>query len=122
MPAVTPVMDLADDDFVHEPDADPVLVTRSDPYAASNVQRLEMLDRGNAYSATPVEARDQNAIDLYGPRPGSTVTAHEICDLTVAATSAQLILARAASTCATATPFRLSWDCGPARADGPGHA
>ena len=51
VPAVTPVMDLADDDFVHEPDADPVLVTRSDPYAASNVQRLEMLDRGNAYSA-----------------------------------------------------------------------
>lgn len=111
VPAVVPVMDLTDDDFVHEPDADPVLVTRSDPYAAPNVQRLEMLDRGNAYSATPVEARDQNAIDLYGPRPGSTVTAHEICDLTVAATSAQLILARGLYV-RNSYAFRLSWDCG----------
>ena len=111
VPATTPVMDLTDDDFVHDADADPVLVTRSDPYAAPNVQRLEMLDRGNAYSPTPVEARDQNAIDAYGPRPGSSVTAHEICDLDVAATSAQLILARALYVRNTYA-FRLSWDCG----------
>ncbi len=111
MPNTVPAMDLTDDDFVHDPDADPVLVTRTDPYAAPNVQRLEMLDRANAYSPTPVEARDQNAIDSYGPRPGSAVTAHEICDLGVAATSAQLILARGLYV-RNSYAFRLSWDCG----------
>ena len=110
-PNATPAMDLTDDDFVHDPDADPVLVTRTDPYAAPNVQRLEILDRANAYSPTPVEARDGNAIDAYGPRPGSTVTAHEICDLAVAATSAQLILARGLYV-RNSYAFRLSWDCG----------
>ena len=111
VPATAPVMDLTDDDFVHEADADPVLVTRSDPYAAPNVQRLEILDRANGYSPTPVEARDQNALDAYGARPGSTITAHEICDLAVAATSAQLILARGLYVRNTYA-FRLSWDCG----------
>ena len=45
------------------------------------------------------------------PRPGSAVTAHEICDLAVAATSAQLILARGLYV-RNSYAFRLSWDCG----------
>lgn len=111
VPAVAPAMDLGDEDFVHEPDGDPVTVTRSDPYAAPNVRRLEILDRGNGYSPTPVEARDGNALDLYGARPGPAITAHEICDLAVAAVSAQLILARGLYVRNTYS-FRLSWDCG----------
>ena len=41
-PNVAPVYDLTDDDFVHEDDVDPVQVARLDPYAAPNVQRLEV--------------------------------------------------------------------------------
>ena len=108
-PANAPVMDLGDDDFIHDDTADPLLVSRLDPYAASNVQRLEALDRANQYSATPVEAHDQNAIELYGLRAGSTITAHEFCDLAIARVAAQLILQRGLYIRNTYA-FRLSWD------------
>ena len=108
-PNTTPVMNLCDDDFLHDDDADPVLVSRVDPYAASNVQRLEILDRSNQYAATPVEAHDQNAIELYGLRIGATITAHEICDLNVASVSVQLILRRGLYI-RNSYAFRLSWD------------
>ena len=109
VPNTTSVMSLGDDDFVHEEGVDPVIVSRIDPYAVANLQRLEILDRSNQYSATPVEARDQNAIELYGLRIGSTITAHEICDLGVASVSAQLILQRSLYVRNTYA-FRLSWD------------
>ncbi len=108
-PNTAPVMALGDDDFLHEDDADPVLVSRIDPYAAANVQRLEVLDRSNQYAATPVEARDQNATELYGLRIGSTITAHEICDLAVASVAVQLILQRGLYV-RNSYAFRLSWD------------
>ena len=108
-PNVTPLMNLTDDDFLHDDDADPVLVSRVDPYAASNVQRLEVLDRSNQYAATPIEAHDQNAIELYGLRIGSTITAHEICDLNVASVATQLILQRGLYV-RNSYAFRLSWD------------
>ena len=45
---------------------------------------------------TPVEARDQAQIEMYGPRVGSTISAHEICDeFTIGPMVAQLILQRA---------------------------
>ena len=44
------------------------------------IQRVEVLSRGNQYSAVPVEARDQSQIEIFGPRVGSSVQAHEICD------------------------------------------
>ena len=94
-PNATPVYDLADDDYVYDGSGDPLTVARVDPYAASNVVRLEVLDRANQYSATPVEAHDQNAIELYGLRIASTVTAHEFCDLGMGSLAAQLILQRA---------------------------
>jgi hypothetical protein len=94
-PDVTPIYDLDDDDFVNEPNGDPVEVTRSDPYEAYNVWRLEAADRDNAYNITTVEARDQNAIELYGMRTAPTFTAHEICDPDVALLSGQLMLQRA---------------------------
>ena len=47
---------------------------------------------------------------MYGPRVGSTVTAHEICDeFTVAPTVAQLILQRALYVRAKYT-FKLAWE------------
>jgi Putative phage tail protein len=108
-PNVTPIYDLGDDDFKLENDEDPLQVSRSDPYAAYNVWRLEAADRTNAYNLTSIESRDQNAIELYGMRIAPTVTAHEICDCNVAAISGQLMLQRAVYIRNT-YKFRLSWE------------
>ena len=109
-PSTTPVYGLSDDDFVAEDGEDPVQVARLDPYAVANVQRLECFDRANQYAATPVEARDQNAIEQFGLRIGSTVTAHEICDLGIGLIAAQLILQRGLYI-RNSYSFKLSWEC-----------
>jgi hypothetical protein len=109
VPNVTPVYDLDDDDFVHEANADPVQVSRSDPYEAYNVWRMEVADRDNAYNVTTVESRDQNAIELYGMRIAPTFTAHEVCDPDVALLSGQLMLQRSVYIRNT-YKFRLSWE------------
>jgi len=108
-PNVTPIYDLDETDFVVDGDEDPIQISRSDPTDAYNVERLEICDRSNAYAATPVESRDQNAIELYGLRIDSGITAHEICDSAVAALSGQLILQRALYVRNTYA-FRLSWE------------
>ncbi len=109
VPDVTPIYDLTDDDFKAENNEDPLQVTRSDPYEAYNVWRLEIAERVNAYNLTTVESRDQNAIELYGMRIASTVTAHEICDPNVALISGQLMVQRAVYIRNT-YKFRLSWE------------
>jgi Putative phage tail protein len=95
-PNVTPLYNLTDDDFIHEDGKDPLEVVRSDPYASYNWQRLQINSRrwGVNYSAVPIDAWDQNAIELYGLRRASDITASEICDEAVAQVSAQLILQR----------------------------
>jgi hypothetical protein len=109
VPNVTPIYDLDDDDYKIENNEDPLQVTRSDPYEAYNVWRLEVADRDNAYNLTTVESRDQNAIELYGMRIAPTVTAHEICDTNVGLISGQLMLQRAVYIRNT-YKFRLSWE------------
>jgi hypothetical protein len=109
LPAVTPVYDLDDDDFQGDSDDDPVQIQRSDVTDAYNVQRLEVADRANAYNYTPIEARDESMVNLYGLRVGSTVTAHEICDTGIAATVGQLVLQRGLYVRNTYT-FKLSWE------------
>lgn len=108
-PNVTPIYNLGDDDFKVENNEDPLQVSRSDPYEAYNIWRLEIAERDNAYNLTSVESRDQNAIELYGMRIAPTVTAHEICDQNVALVSGQLILQRALYIRNT-YKFRLSWE------------
>ncbi|MHB8885800.1 MAG: phage tail protein [Methylovirgula sp.] len=108
-PNLTPIYDLADDDYVYDNDRDPVQIERSDPYAAYNMQYLEISQRTNYYDATPVSVWDQNAIELYGLRIAATVTAHEICDPAVAQTAAQLILQRGLYIRNHYT-FKLSWE------------
>jgi hypothetical protein len=94
-PDLTPIYDLTDDDYMDAgTDTDPVIVKRTDPYAAYNWQSLEIAQRSNFYDATPINVFDQNAIDLYGLRIAPTVTAHEICDAGIGQTAAQLILQR----------------------------
>jgi hypothetical protein len=109
VPNVTPLYGLTDDDFKADDGEDPLQVTRSDPYQAYNVWRLEIAERVNAYNLTTVESRDQNAIELYGMRIAPTVTAHEICDPNVALISGQLMLQRAVYIRNT-YKFRLSWE------------
>jgi hypothetical protein len=46
------------------------------------------------YQATPIEARDLYDAEINGLRLAPTMTAHEICDLSVAATVAQILLQR----------------------------
>ena len=108
-PNLTPIYDLADDDFKFENNEDPLQVSRSDPYEAYNVWRLEVADRDNAYNLTSIESRDQNAVELYGMRIAPTVTAHEICDCNVGLISGQLMLQRAVYIRNT-YKFRLSWE------------
>jgi hypothetical protein len=93
-PNVTPVYDLTDEDFLHTQGEDPVKITRSDPYSAYNQQAIEIQSRDDAYNTGPIVAFDQSAINRFGLRIGSTITAHEICNRQVAQTSVQLILQR----------------------------
>jgi hypothetical protein len=108
-PMTSTVGDLTDDDFIADTSTDPVRITRSDPYSAPNVVRLEALDRFNQYAATTVEVRDQASIERTGLRPGSAITAHEYCRLFMARTAAHLILQRGLYIRNTYA-FKLSWD------------
>ena len=77
-PNVTPIYNLTDDDFIHEDGKDPLEVVRSDPYASYNWQRLQI---NHFYRYIDAEHqsrhRDQSAIELYGLRMASDVTASE---------------------------------------------
>ena len=110
-PNLTPVYALLDTDFVDDKgNKDPVQVSRTDPFSLPNIIRLDVLSRNNRYASNPVEARDQSQIELYGPRVGSTITAHEICDdVTVGPLVAQIILQRGLYVRAKFT-FKLSWE------------
>ena len=113
VPDLTPIYNLTGLDFVDEKgDKDPLQVSRVDPFSLPTIQRVECLSRTNAYGATPVEARDQSQIELYGPRVGSTIQAHEICDeIVIGPIVAQTILQRQLYVRAHFT-FKLSWECG----------
>ena len=113
VPNLTPVYNLTDWDFVHEGGGDdPVRATRADPFALPTIQRVECLSRANQYGATPVEARDQSQIELFGPRVGSTTQAHEICDeITIGPIVAQTLLQRQLYI-RSHFSFKLSWEYG----------
>ena len=115
-PNVTPIYNLGDDDFKVEDNEDPLQVSRSDPFEAYNVWRLEIGERDNAYNLTTIESRDQSAIEIVEQATGSngmriapTVSAHEICDQNVASISGQLMVQRAVYIRNT-YKFRLSWE------------
>ena len=111
IPNLTPIYALNDLDYVSDGDGkDPVIASRVDPFSLPNIQRVEVLSRANQYGATPIEARDQSQIEIYGPRVGTTITAHEICDdVSVAPIVAQAILQRGLYVRSHYT-FKLSWE------------
>ena len=110
-PNLTPVYELTDLDFIDEKgNKDPVQVERADVFSLPTIQRVEVLSRGNQYSALPVEARDQSQIEIFGPRVGSTIQAHEICDEFIMGPAiAQTILQRELYV-RTKFTFKLSWE------------
>jgi Putative phage tail protein len=110
-PNLTPVYALTDLDFVTEGDnKDPVQVERVDVFSLPTIQRIEVSSRSNQYSATPVEARDQSQIEVFGPRVGSTISAQEICDeFVMGPLIAQTILQRELYV-RTKFTFKLSWE------------
>lgn len=61
------------------------------------------------YNPTPVYARDSSMIAGVGLRQGSTVTAHEICDIDIASRIIQIILQRGLYI-RTIYKFSLSWE------------
>jgi hypothetical protein len=111
VPNLTPVYALNDRDFVDvRGDKDPVQASRADPFSLPTVLRVECLSRNNQYGSTPVEARDQSQIELYGPRAATSVQAREICDeLIVAPVVAQTLLQRQLYV-RTRFTFKLSWE------------
>jgi hypothetical protein len=111
VPNLTPVYALTDLDFVDDRGArDPVQVSRADPFSLPTIQRIQCLSRHNQYGSTPVEARDQSQIELYGMRVGSTIQANEICDeVVIGPVVAQTILQRGLYV-RTHFAFKLSWE------------
>jgi len=117
IPAIAPAFALSDDDLVYTPGVDPIKATRNDPFSLPNLVRVEELNRTGVtsrqglpeYQASPVEARDQAMIEQFGLRAGSTVTAHEICDLNVASIVAQTLLQRGLYVRAQ-YKFDLAWE------------
>lgn len=128
-PNVTPVYNLADDDFIHEDAKDPVEVTRVDLFSLYNWLRLSINQRiaayvptyttlnepwlawyyENSYVQIPVDVWDQNAIELYGLRMGPEIRANEICDKNTAQVIAQNILQRQLYI-RNHYKFKLSWE------------
>ena len=110
-PNLNPVYALTDLDFIDEKgNKDPVQVERADVFSLPTIQRVEVVSRSNQYSALPVEARDQSQIEVFGPRVGSTIQAHEICDeFVMGPLIAQTILQRELYV-RTKFTFKLSWE------------
>ena len=83
------------------------------PAADFSAEELLYLPRNvrahRLYGMSPVEARDQSQIEIFGPRVGSTIQAHEICDEFVMGPAiAQTILQRELYV-RTKFTFKLSW-------------
>ena len=93
-PNVTPIYDLTDDAFIGTGSSDPILVERGSQTDAYNQIDIECLDRSNSYNSTSIRASDQVTQDVFGLRAMSNISAHQICDTSIARNAAQLILQR----------------------------
>lgn len=94
IPVTSPIYDLNPDDFISDPGQSPISVTRATVRDAYNAVTVEWVNRGNNYSAEPVEEKDDWAISLYGLRPASPEQLHSITSNRVAQMVANTILQR----------------------------
>ncbi|MGC2411754.1 MAG: phage tail protein [Stellaceae bacterium] len=96
-PDLTAQYSLTDSDFLDfGGGSDPVMVTRSDPAAATNWLSIEYMDAVNSYNPQILPVWDQGLIDQYGLRSEPAVQAHGFTNPTPAIVSAGLQLARKA--------------------------
>jgi hypothetical protein len=84
------------------------------PAADFSAEELIYLPRNlrshRLYGMSPVEARDQSQIEIFAPRVGSTIQAHEICDeFVMGPLTSQTIRQRELYVRPTFT-FKLSWE------------
>jgi len=114
-PTYNTIPNLGDDDFLDDGGNDPIIVKRnaisssvSSSSDAYNQVTVEYLDRSTDYTASTVIVEDSASIDLYGLRPMSSITAHQIADKNVANAVALLILQRSVYIRAN-YQFRLGW-------------
>ena len=91
-PNLTPLFDLDDDDFLdNDP---PIEIKRSDPEQLVNRVTVNYSDRVSNYNTLPVDAEDQNSIELNGLKPAAVISTTSICLSAVAKLAAQLYLQR----------------------------
>ena len=109
-PNLTPVYDFSESDYQGDGSEDPLTLSRIDLYEAYNVTRITVRDRSNAYNSTPIECRDEAAVNTYGIRIDTGVQADEICDVNVASIVGQLMLQRGLYVRRSAN-FKLGWNC-----------
>jgi fibronectin type 3 domain-containing protein len=107
-PNITPVYDLTYDDLMPAGGDDPISISRNDPADAYNEIQVEIHDRALRYNPNPISYKDQSAIEAYGLRSNTGVTAHEIKDAAIGALIAQLMLQRGLYIRNTYS-FRLGW-------------
>lgn len=107
-PNTTPEYDLTDADFLAPPGTDPVVVTRIRAADAYNRVVVEFENRANLYAPEVQEAKDQNAIELYGLRSMPSISLSLIKDADTARLVAQLVLQRVQAIRNTYT-FKLGW-------------
>jgi hypothetical protein len=96
-PNLTTQYSLADADFLDfGGGSDPVMVTRSDPSAATNWLSIEYMDASNSYNPQILSVWDQGLIDQFGLRSEPSIQAHGFTNPSSATVSAQLQLQRKA--------------------------
>jgi hypothetical protein len=66
---------LGDEDFLAEGSAEPLLISRRDPYDCYNHIRLQVVDKNNNFNAALVESKDQASIEDLGLRSADLRTA-----------------------------------------------
>ena len=94
IPDMTAAYDLTYDDFIAEPETDPISVIRKRQSDAYNVVRVEILDRLNDYNIFVVEAEDLASIEKFGRRPAELIEMHSICSVPIGRNVAQTMLQR----------------------------
>ena len=92
-PSLSPAYTLTDSAFIPPgPGEPPLSFDISDQSDAYNIVQVEFLDRANQYNTAIASRQDDANISLYGPRKQDPKTLHMICDATIAANVAQIIL------------------------------
>ena len=92
-PSLTPLYDLADDDFIDN-GGPPILISRKTPADAYNRISVQFKNRANSYNQEIAYAEDQDAIEKYGLKIASQVTMDFVCVPSIAKQMAQLALQR----------------------------